>query len=103
MATHSNPNFWSGIVYSVAVNFVQLSPEKDEFGEYNFSQYALRPVSVNTTNIVRFDCETKTLRPITRDEIKSYKAAKDNCEYIFIRTSYEAPNFVVLYDNHNLK
>lgn len=103
MATHSNPNFWSGIVYSVADNFVQLSPEKDEFGEYNFSQYALRPVSVNTTNIVRFDCETKTLRPITRDEIKSYKAAKDNCEYIFIRTSYEAPNFVVLYDNHNLK
>ena len=84
-------------------NSIQAYLAKDEFGEYNFSQYALRPVSVNTTNIVRFDCETKTLRPITRDEIKSYKAAKDNCEYIFIRTSYEAPNFVVLYDNHNLK
>lgn len=100
MKTGSSKSYWTGLAYSVSSSgMVQLASEKDKYGEYDFSQYKLNPMSVRS-NIVRFDCETKQLRPITFDEIKSYRAFGDDCEFVVLCSDYDVSKMAVVYDNH---
>ncbi len=100
MNVSSSKAYWMGLAYSVSSSgFVQIASEKNEYGEYDFSQYKLNPMSVRS-NIVRFDCETKQLRPINYDEIKTYRAFGDECEYIVLCSDYDISKMAVVYDNH---
>ncbi len=101
---NTTPAYWFGIPASIsAKGTVSLSTGLNDEGKWDFSAYALRPLSVSTSNIARFDCETKQIRPITYQEIKSYRAYGNMCEYIFMRMNFDIPSMIVVYDNHGRK
>lgn len=95
----SSVSYWDGLAYSYdkSSNMVQLSNEYDEYGEHNFSAYSLKTLNANTTNILSFDCKSKKVRPVTRDEIKTYREFGENCDYIVMRTDYDACRSVIIY------
>lgn len=99
---NSSISYWVGLPYTLSqAGIAQIAGTRDAYGEYSFSKYDLNAISVNTTNIVRFDCVTGTTRPVTYDEIKTYKAFSDACDYVVVRCNFDAPAVVFLYDGWN--
>ncbi|MBQ8525131.1 MAG: hypothetical protein IJ460_00200 [Clostridia bacterium] len=95
-------SYWDGIAYSYDRNssMLQLSNKTDEYGEADFSAYSLNTLNANTSNIVSFDCESHKARPVTRDEIKTYREFGENCDYIVMRTDYDSCRAIIIYSGY---
>lgn len=91
---------WFGMPYSVSGNYMQLMTEKDIDGNYITSKNNLKNFSVNTANIVRVDLKSNEVRPVTKTEIKTYKAFGLDAEYIWLVQDCDAPVLLVLFDNY---
>lgn len=57
----------------------------EETGEYDFSAVNLLNSNINTTNICRFDPETKTVRKIDKEDIRSYVTHGDDADIIVLK------------------
>lgn len=95
-------SYWDGMAYSYdnSSNMLQLSNETNVYGEPDFSMYSLKTLNSNTTNVLSFDCESKKVRPVTRDEIKTYLEFGTNCDYIVMRTDYDACRGIIIYSGY---
>lgn len=102
MGKRNQISYWTGIPYSLDKDnsLVQLATKENKYGEPDFSKYSLSTLSVKTTNILRFDCELENIRPVTFDEIKSYREFDEGCDYIVMRSNFDSPNMVVIYDGY---
>lgn len=97
----SNFAYWAGEAYSLNTSYatLQLSAVKNEYGEGDFSAYNLDTLNANLKNIMCFDCQNKEVRPITYEEIKTYKEFKNECDFVVLRNNYDAPQTMVVYSN----
>lgn len=103
MQKTSSLSYWDGIAYSVnrKNRVIQLAYSEDDYGEIDLSIPSLATMSANTSNILRFDCELKSVRPVTLEEIKTWREFGNNNDYIVMRCNYDAPDLIVVYDGYN--
>lgn len=102
MQKTSSLSYWNGTAYSVnrKNRVIQLAYAEDDYGEPDLSISSLATMSANTTNILRFDCELERVRPVTLEEIKTWREFERNSDYIVMRCNYDAPNLIVVYDGY---
>ena len=105
----SNPegaNNWSvfnGMIYDVNGTIVSYSVVKDSEGAYDFSPENLRFVSVNTSNMCQYDCESTQIRNADVSTIKTYKSDGNDAHYIAVQANYFNPKMVVFYENAEVR
>lgn len=93
-----NITYQLGKVYQITGNFAYLADSKDIFGGYDYSFNGLKNYQINTSNMIRFDTVTQEIRPITREEIKTYTGYGEACNFAVLRQSRFSTNLLVVYE-----
>ena len=84
-----------GKVYSANGSSIVISQTADEDGIYDFSFENLKPYKTAGT-IVCFDTETGKVRPVSVDNIRTYRGYKDNADMVIMRQNYTSPNCIIV-------
>ena len=87
-----------GNIFKISDKFAYMSTETDIFGDYDYTFNSLKNVSVNTSNIVKYDTDTGEVIPILLDEIKTYSAYGDDCSFVVLRQSRFTPESLFVYE-----
>lgn len=87
-----------GKAYSGDGSFIYLSNEKDAYGDWDYSFEYLKNFNINTTNIIKFDLQTKELIPIKTGNIKAYTSFGNENDFVIIRQGTFSPKMVIVYD-----
>lgn len=90
-----------GYVYSISGTNAYFTNSADDFGNINYSFRSLKNFSMNTKNIVRFDMDKKTVRPISLGEIKTCRSFDEANDFVVIRQSRFAANTIFVYSSQN--
>lgn len=106
VANHANfnlndnaiPMFYDGMFYRTQGNVASISSKRLSDGSYDFAPANLRYVSLDTANIVRYDCETGDVHPILKEDIKTYVSDGRNAYYAVLCQSNFVTKTIVLYD-----
>lgn len=98
-STINNYNYRQGMVYHYNNNQISYSNTKNIDGSYVFDLSTLRYQSVNTTNLVAIDRETKTIRKGFQDDFKSYRDYEDKASRVVIMYNYGSSTGVFIYEN----
>lgn len=88
--------YYSGKVYSINDSVVRLSDTKTD-GKYVFNLNTLLTHSVNTTNIVLCDLESKEFQVGNLKQIKPAANFGQDASYVLIASNYGTPKLVVIY------
>ena len=97
---NGNYSCWFGIPYSSNGVYTLMMTQKDVYGDYLLTKSLFKNFSLKTQNIVRVDLQTKEVRPISVNEIKTYKSFGENAEHMWLVQDCDAPVCVVVFDNY---
>ncbi len=93
-----NLTYQFGKLYRVYNGYAYLSDAKDVFGDYDYSFANQKNFYVQTQNIIKYDSQTKKLRPIKLEELKSYVSAGRDNHYVVLRQSIFNINSIYVYE-----
>lgn len=93
-----NITYQYGKVCRIAGNFAYLADTRDIFGEYDYSFTGLKNYQINTQNLVRYQTKTGEIRPVTREEIKTYAGFGTACDFAVLRQSRFTTSLLVVYE-----
>ena len=98
-STVANNNYRYGMVYHYNNNNISYSSTTNFDGSFVFDLASLRYQTVNSTNIVTIDRETKTIRKGYQDDFKSYRDYKDFASRVVVMCNYTGCSGVFIYEN----
>lgn len=90
---HHSPQYYEGKIFDVGNNFAALG-----IAGYDFSQANLRYASLNTGNIVMYNAKNGDTRPLSVNEIKTYKTNGNDAHYAVFCMNNFTTKTVVLFE-----
>lgn len=93
-----SPMFFDGMIYNCTSTMASVSNERFSDGTYDFSPSKLRYVSIDTANIVSYDVPSGEIRPIAKDNIKTWLNSGTDAYYAVICQNDFVTKTIVLYD-----
>ena len=89
--------FMTGYVYISDGGYVLVSNSKDDNGNPDYSIGNMRNFPTNTNNVIIYNKKTKTIRPGSASDIKTYVSDGGRADYILVKQDYYIPRLIVIY------
>ncbi len=93
-----SPMFFDGMIYNRTSTMASISNDRFSDGTYDFSPSNLRYVSIDTANIVSYDVPSGEIRPVAKEDIKTWLTSGTDAYYAVICQNDFVTKTIVLYD-----
>lgn len=91
----NNVTYITGKVYSANASTMLISKADAESGEYSFEFGDLK--AYKTASVIAcYDTETRTVRSLTVDNLRTYRGYGDNADTVILRQRYTSPNCIIV-------